>query len=402
MKWLFVLVIAVMVTGGVRAAPKSQFLYAATNVGTLYQFKIGAEGTLHALNPPSLKVSSGAVTLALHPSGRFLYAVTVHEPNSGHDLAQVFTYRIRPNGTLAPLRSSPRTLSAPADNALMDPKGRFLFVSGEDDHLFTFRIQHDGALVPLPDNKDVPTFQINTSGDGGGEVTRTYNYTTLTLDPTGHFLYSYSVQDGFDSISYQFYSFRLDAHGVFHSLQTPGGDGNGGTGSVGPCFFTPSGDLLVAHDQGDKVGTNEFHIGLQGKFIPARTPFLPEQFALTVTQGVDGLTLWTYSTISKVYQPISIRLASYRVGPGGRFTLKAANAASLLSYRTSAAADRTGRFLYLTQTHQAEAYHNGYDTLFSYTITAKGTLKALGKPIPLDGLCGNPLIVVSSPTKAGR
>ena len=288
MKWILILVIAATLTGGVKATPKSQFLYAATNAGTLYQYRIGTEGTLHPLNPPSFKVSSGAVTLALHPSGRFLYAVTVHKPNSGHDLAQVFTYRIRPNGTLAPLGSHPRTLSAPADNAVMDPKGRFLFVSGEDDHLFTFRIQHDGALVPLPDNKAVSTFHIDTQGDGGGEVTETYNYATLTLDPTGHFLYSYSVQDGFDSISYQFYSFRLDAHGIFHSLQPAGGNSEGGTGSVGPCFFTPSGDLLVVHDDGDKIGTNVFHIGSQGQLIPARTPFLLHNFGGDCDKGFRG------------------------------------------------------------------------------------------------------------------
>ncbi len=397
MKWLFILLIAATLTSGVRAASKSQFLYAATNAGTLYQYKIGSEGTLHALNPPGFRVSQEAVMLAPHPSGRFLYAVSVHEPNSGHDLAQVFSYRIKPDGTLAPLGYGPRTLAAPADNVTMDPKGRFLFVSGEDDHLFTFRIRPNGALVPLPDNKAVTTFHIDTQGDGGGEITGTENYDFATLDPAGRFLYSFRVLYGFNSRHYQLTPFRLDAHGKLHPLKSS----EDGTGIVGPCFFTPLGDLLVVHDQGDKVGTNDFYINSHGKLTPARTPFLLNNFALTVTKGSGGLTLWTYSTNSKDYQPISIRLASYRVGPSGRLTLKAANAASLLSYRTSAAADRTGRLLYLTQTHQAEAGHNGYDTLFSYTITAQGTLKALGTPIPLDGMT-DALIVVSGPADAGH
>lgn len=399
MKWLFTVVALITMTGSVKAAEKPQFLYTATHTGILYQYRIGADGTLHSLNPPGFPVSQAAVVLAPHPSGRFLYAVSVHEANSGHDPAQVFSYRIKPDGTLAPLGYGPRTLSAPADNVAMDPKGRFLFVSGEDDRLFTFRIRHDGALVALPDNKAVTTFHIDTQGDGGGEVTGTDNYATLTFDPTGRFLYSYFVQNGFDSISYQFRSFRLDTQGVLHSLQPLGGDAEGGTGSVGPCFFTPLGDFLVPHDQGDKIGTNEFHIGSQGQLTPARTPFLPKQHALLVTNGLGGLTLWTSSTDAKDYQ--RLRLASYRIGPGGRLTLKAANAASFLSYGTSAAADRTGRFLYLTQYHQEEASHKAYDTLSAYAVTAQGTLKALGTATPVDGVTGA-LIIISSPANAGR
>ncbi len=397
MIWVFILAAALTMTGTVRAEEEPQFLYTATHTGTLYQYRIGADGTLHSLNPPGFPISPGAVMLAPHPSGRFPYAVSVHEANSGHDAAQVFSYRIKPDGTLAPLGYGPRTLAAPADNVTMDPKGRFLFVSGEDDHLFTFRIRHDGALVPLPDNKDVPTFHIDTQGDGGGEVTGTYNYDSLTFDPAGRFLYLYSVQYGFDSVSYQFYSFRLDAHGALHPLKSSGGDAEGGTGSIGPCFFTPLGDFLVSHDQGDKIGTNEFHIGSQGQLTPARTPFLPKQHALSVTNGLGGLTLWTSSTDASDY----LHLASYRIGPGSRLTLKSASAASFLSYGTSAAADRTGRFLYLTPHHQAESGHEDYDTLSAYAVTAQGTLRALGTAIPVDGLCGR-LNIVSSPTRASR
>lgn len=397
MIWVFILAAALTMTGTVRAVEKPQFLYTATHTGTIYQYRIGADGTLHSLNPPGFRVSQEAVMLAPHPSGRFLYAVSVHESNSGHDLAQVFSYRIKPDGTLAPLGYGPRTLAAPADNVTMDPKGRFLFVSGEDDHLFTFRIRHDGALVPLPDNKDVSTFHIDTQGDGGGEVTGTYNYDSLTFDPTGRFLYLYSVQDGFDSISYQFRSFRLDAHGVLHSLQPLGGDADGGTGSVGPCFFTPLGDFLVAHDQGDEIGTNEFHIGSQGQLTPAQTPFLPKQFALTVTQGVGGPTLWTSSTDPKDYR--RFRLASYRIGPGGRLTRKAS--LSPPSDGTLSAADRTGQFLYFTQSHEAEFGQKAYSMLSAYVVTAQGTLKAVGAPTQLDGLCGQ-LNIVSSPANSGR
>lgn len=395
MKWFFMLVVAVTMIGSVKAAQKSQFLYTATHTGTLYQYRIAADGTLHSLNPPIFRVSQEAVMLAPHPSGRFLYAVSVHEPNSGHDLAQVFSYRIKPDGTLAPLGYGPHTLAAPADNVIIDPKGRFLFVSGEDDHLFTFRIRPNGALVPLLDNKNVPTFHIDIQGDGGVEATGTYNYDFVTFDPMGCFLYSFGVMHGFDSLHYSFTPFRLDAHGALHPLKPS----KYGLGTVGPCFFTPLGDLLVVHEYGGKVGTNEFHIDRQGQLIPARTPFLPKQFALTVTHGVGGLTLWTFSTDAKDYQ--RLRLASYRIGPGGWLTLKAANAASFLSYDTSAAADRTGRFLYLSQSHQEEKHHKVYNTLSAYAITAKGTLKAVGKSIPLDGVI-DALIVVSGPAHAGH
>jgi len=176
--WLFAAALLLTAASSM-AAQKSQFMYASTDGGAIYQYQITDSGTLRPLTPPKIQAAEEAIQLVLHPSGRFVYAVRIHQLNSGHALAQVTGYRVNPNGTLTALAGEPRTLAAPADNAVMDPRGRFLFVSGEDDRLFTFRIQHDGALTPLADNKNIPTFHIDTQGDGGGEVTGSYNYNRL-------------------------------------------------------------------------------------------------------------------------------------------------------------------------------------------------------------------------------
>ena len=189
-------------------------------------------------------------------------------------------FRVGPDGRLSLLTPQPLTLAAPADNVTMDPKGRFLFVSGEGDRLFTFRIQHDGALVPLPDNRDVPTFRIDTQGDGGGELTGTDNGENVTFDPSGRFLYLYTFQNGFDSRSYGLRPFRLDDRGALHPL----GQAFLGSGDIIACFCTTLGDLFVARSSGYNEGTDHYRIGPHGYLVPAS----PAHVTQTVRAFLDG------------------------------------------------------------------------------------------------------------------
>jgi len=128
--WPFLLALA-LVMGGAKAS-KTEYLYAATDSGTIYQYQITKSGALQPLTPPSLSVADDPVMLVMHPSGRFAYAVTVHWFDAGDDSnARIAAFRISVNGTLTRLPSALYTCATPADNVTMDPKGRFLFVSGE-------------------------------------------------------------------------------------------------------------------------------------------------------------------------------------------------------------------------------------------------------------------------------
>ncbi len=391
--WLFVMAMVLMVAGGAKAAQKAAFLYAATDAGTIHQFRVVDTGALQPLTPPSLRVAAEAIQLVLHPSGRFAYAITVHERDSGHADAQVFGYRIGPSGTLTPVASQYCTLASPADGVTMDPKGQFLFVSGENDRLFTFRIQHDGSLTPLADNKDVPTFHIDTQADGGGEATGTDNWSSLTFDPTGHFLYLFTFQNGFDSRSYSFRSYRLDARGVLH----PFGPFTSGPGEINGCFSTHDGSLFVARRHGADEGTYGYHIGPRGLLTPASPPVLPNQFAVLVTEGLGGETLWTDSPID----PWRSTLASYRIGRGGQLTRKAAHM-GVWPWGKRLRAGIFGRFLYATDYEPGDSAHKPQSSLLGFAATPQETLKALATPPqPLDGRCVS-LVVASGPVSAGK
>jgi len=389
--WLFAAALLLTAASSM-AAQKSQFMYASTDGGAIYQYQITDSGTLRPLTPPKIQAAEEAIQLVLHPSGRFVYAVRIHQLNSGHALAQVTGYRVNPNGTLTALAGEPRTLAAPADNAVMDPRGRFLFVSGEDDRLFTFRIQHDGALTPLADNKNIPTFHIDTQGDGGGEVTGSYNYDVLSFDHTGRFLYLCSVRYGFDSRHSDFLTYRLDTRGILHPL----GHGVHEMGEANPCFTTPRGGLFVARQSGDNDGTYEYHIGPHGRLTPASPHILPGKIAILTTEGAAGETLWTSSPIAKDSQKYS--LASYRIGLDGRLNHKATHR-GVLPWTTSIRAGVSGHFLYATGYQQGDYTHKPQSSLLGFAFTAQGTLKPVAAPPQLEGRCLS-LVVISSPASA--
>jgi len=392
--WLFAAALLLTAASSV-ASQKSKFVYVSTDNGAIYQFQITGTGSLRPLKPSNIQAANEAVQLVLHPSGRFVYAVTVHRLNSGHAPTQVTGYRINPNGTLTTLAWEPRTLAAPADTAAIDPTGRFLFVSGEDDRLFTFRIQSDGALTPLADNKNVRTFHIDMQGDGGGEVTGTYNYNILSFDPAGRFLYLCTVRYGFDSRHTDFLPYRLDKKGILHPL----GHGVHEMGEANPCFTTPHGDLFVARRYGDNDGTYEYHIGPLGRLTPTSPSVLPGQFAILATEGPAGETLWTYSPIAKDFRKYS--LTSYHLGRDGRLTPKAAHMA-VLPWTTSIRAGVSGHFLYATDYKQGDYTHKPHSSLLGFTVTAQGTLKPVAaSPPQVGGECIS-LVVTSGPASAAK
>ena len=367
---LFALAV-VMTLGRTQAARAAEFVYASTDAGTLYQYRIGADGSLRPLTPPSIPAFDRAARLVLHPSGRFAYAVAIHERNAGHAVAQVLGFRVGRDGRFSPMTPQPLTLAAPADNVTMDPKGRFLFVSGENDRLFTFRVRPDGALVPLPDNKDVPTFRIDTQGDGGGELTGVFSEDVLSLDPSGRYLYVFANTGFVDHREHQFAPYRLDTRGALHPLAPA----TYGPGQSGNLLISPRGDVFVSRYFLDKQGTYRFHVGSRGLLVPAMPPVLPDQFALFLTEGSEGETLWT------AFQDHP--LASYHVGRGGRLSLESAHAGTLPGGRQTSA-DRRGRFFYVADYPRDKPG----SSLVAYAATAQGTLKALaGPPQTLDGGC---------------
>ena len=108
-------------------------------------------GTVSSLPADFTGPKSGS-EIAVHPSGKFLYA-----SNRGHD--SLVIYRIdRRTGRLAYVGHQPTQGKTPRQFEI-DPTGRFLLVANQDtDRIVTFRIDpQTGTLEPTGQVVQVPT-----------------------------------------------------------------------------------------------------------------------------------------------------------------------------------------------------------------------------------------------------
>ncbi len=135
-----------------------KFVYVLSELtATVTAFRYdGKTGTLDELQtistlPAAYSGPKSAAEIALHPSGKFLYA-----SNRGHDCIAVF--RIDPaQGTLTAEGQVPTQGKTPRNFAI-DPTGTFLLAANQDSgSLVEFRIdQKTGALTPTGATAQVP------------------------------------------------------------------------------------------------------------------------------------------------------------------------------------------------------------------------------------------------------
>lgn len=122
-------------------APSAEVMVVAGNDGSLYQFRVGTDGLLTPLSPPSLPVGSpGAYDVVVEPSGRFAYV-------SSRVDERVSAFSIAPEGLTAT-----GTVAAEGQPGRLyaDPSGRFVAVvhfGPSADAVARFRIGADGGLT---------------------------------------------------------------------------------------------------------------------------------------------------------------------------------------------------------------------------------------------------------------
>lgn len=132
--------------------PAGKFLYAASEGGSgnngVLPFAIGAGGALSRIACSTCGAGSGTDGVAIHPSGRFLYAVALNT-------AQVFAFTVGASGALSPIACSPASNCAvPAGSHLsglaMEPSGRFLYATDQHSStVYAFAIASNGSLSPI-------------------------------------------------------------------------------------------------------------------------------------------------------------------------------------------------------------------------------------------------------------
>jgi 6-phosphogluconolactonase len=128
-------------------------------------------GVLTQISGSPYSVGDGANSLALHPSGKFLYVA-----NPGQNENDISLFNIASNGVLTEV--FPRTSVAPFASQpqllLMDPAGGFLYVANSgSNNISVFSINSgSGALTPVGSPLSIKVTPLN-----------------MQLTPSGNFLY---------------------------------------------------------------------------------------------------------------------------------------------------------------------------------------------------------------------
>ena len=287
------------------ATPDGRYLYAG-NAGdnTVSQFRIGDDGVLSPLSPPTVPAQKFPGHLLMDPKGGFLYAlsnwgntlyaigpdgrltVTALMPTDvwakarDHNVVPSDVGVIDPDGTFLYACNGPTcvyrlapdgrvtALPAPASGAFganggrenaiaLSPSGKFAFVgvsrqngSAFFDLVVPMRVAQDGSLTPIAGAAKTPqTPPLPWPGF------QPFQCSTLAVDPTGHFLVV--LNPGFLDC------YRIGPDGALTSLgMTVQG------GRLDSIFFVPGSQLAYVHDA-NPASLLAFRLDDQKGLIPA-------------------------------------------------------------------------------------------------------------------------------------
>jgi hypothetical protein len=133
----------------VALTPDGGNLYATARDGRVFQFHVGAGGSLDPKSPPAVSVRPGAAPrgIAISPDGSAAYVATRGWAADG--ARHVFSFAVGSGGHLVP-RDSAHAGTHPDKLSYLSasPDGRRLFVAGGDGHLLD--LGPGGSLTPRP------------------------------------------------------------------------------------------------------------------------------------------------------------------------------------------------------------------------------------------------------------
>jgi DNA-binding beta-propeller fold protein YncE len=143
--------------------------------GSISQFAIGADGQLTPLTPPTVAVTAPGYLwgISIHPSGKAVYATGF---NAGGTEVDLFQFAVGADGTLSPL--TPAAIAYPGwewPTGAFDATGAFAYFSNSSG-VSQFAVGTDGALTPLS-TALVPTTYVCRSVTVNAEAGIAYTVT---------------------------------------------------------------------------------------------------------------------------------------------------------------------------------------------------------------------------------
>ena len=311
----------------------------------------------------SLPLAAGFLLWAAPLRAEFVYLLNWDENND------ITTYTIASNGALSQV-GSPFTPAVAPIFETMDPKGRFVFLLGDGNginypDLEVCSIGSNGALTQVPGSP----FSLGVNGN------------SLSVDPTGKFLYISATNDTIAAYRIGFDGTLTAVEGSPFAVQGV---------STGLSTIDPTGKFLYAAGSGGSSGGGiaAYSIGSNGALtIVPGSPFL----ASTGVQGAFSVMIDPTSSDLFTLDISNSRILAYNIGSNGALTPVAGSPFATPS-AGSMALDPTGQFLYVGSNKD----QNNAVSVYSNTA---GTLTPIsGSPFPLPVPSANIWSVTLDPT----
>lgn len=169
------------------ADPSGKYLYVvnlrgatSASYGSISQYAIGADGALAPLTPATIAKDYGPSDIAVHPSGKYAYAITYYYPSGGTQLRSVAQYTISADGTLVPM--APGAVAIAGSNPqfiAIHPSGAFLYVSDGSGVVDQFTVDQTSGALSAMTPATVP-FPFSTAG---------HTAFAIAVHPSGNWAY---------------------------------------------------------------------------------------------------------------------------------------------------------------------------------------------------------------------
>ena len=309
------------------ADPSGKYLYVvnergatSASYGSISQYTIGADGALAPMTPATIAVDYGPSDIAVHPSGKYAYAITYYYPSGGTKLLSVAQYAIGADGTLTPLSPGAVAIAGSDPQFIaIHPSGKFLYVSDGSGVVDQFSVDPTtgalSAMTPATAPFPYPTaghtaFAITVHPSGkwayvtdyyGGIAEYTIDATTgalsplaqtqavgtmfqcaawIAVDPSGRYAYTANCASTSEAIS----QFTVGADGTL-SAMTPASVAGASAGTNIQVDAAGTHLYMTSGDSGSGNVVLQFSIGASGALAPL-TPA-----AVTVGGSPNALVL---------------------------------------------------------------------------------------------------------------
>ncbi len=337
---------------------KSRFLYAAipsSNTIVAYREDPNA-GVLTQLAGSPISAGSAIEALAMHPSGKYLYAA-----NSGSN--NISEYTISTTGALTEV--TPRTTAGTSPTMLaIDSAGSFLYAvnSGESD-ISVFSIGSNGSLSPVLQCSGNPNCQATSYPIGLQAM-------NIGLTPSGNFLYVTGEESPTGAPSFGVIEAFPVSQGVIGPSPVPGSPFHTGNNPLGLAIDSSGSHLYTANTLDSSISA--FTINSDGS-VAALGSAIGGNLSSPSSLLIDKSGKFLYVA----NQGLS-NVAAYSIGSDGGLTLLSGSPFTTGSQPRVLASDSSGKFFFVGYSSAIQAYtlNSGSGSLTSiatYSVSAAPT-----------------------------